>query len=157
MDGHQYLYDDSCHADHIRRSVIFSQPLQLERMCPEKNDLNVHVEDLKLRFPKKGYPEYLIKELVGKALRLTLSDDNNSKKVSSISLVVTYNPALKILPRVRRKNLQLLYVDKKVKKVFSPTPFVSIRSTRNIKSYLVRSKIYSLERKVGCEKCKSFA
>ena len=108
MDGHQYLYDDSCHADHIRRSVIFSQPLQLERMCPEKNDLNVHVEDLKLRFPKKGYPEYLIKELVGKALRLTLSDDNNSKKVSSISLVVAYNPAFKILPRVRRKSLQLL-------------------------------------------------
>ena len=54
-----------------------------------------------------------------------------------------------------RKNLQLLYADEQVKKVFSPAPFVSFRSPRNLKSYLVRSKIYPLERKVDSEKCKS--
>ena len=57
--------------------------------------------------------------------------------------------------RVIRKNLQLLYADEQVKKVFSPAPFVFFRITRNLKSYLVRSKIYPLERKVGSEKCKS--
>ena len=31
----------------------------------------------------------------------------------------------------------------------------SFRSRRNLKSYLVRSEIYPLERKVGSEKCKS--
>ena len=34
-------------------------------------------------------------------------------------------------------------------------PFVSFKSMRNLKSYLVRSKIYPLERKVGSEKCNS--
>ena len=68
---------------------------------------------------------------------------------------MTYNPAFKNLFQVIRKNLQLLYADEEVKKVFSPAPFVSFRSTRNLKSYLVRSKIYPLERKVGSEKCKS--
>ena len=43
----------------------------------------------------------------------------------------------------------------RLRKCFSPAPFVSFRSTRNLKSYLVRSKIYSLGRKVGSEKCKS--
>ena len=52
-----------------------------------------------------------------------------------------------------RKKLQLLYAGEEIKKVFSPAPFVSFRSTRNLKSYLVRSKIYPLERKVGSEKC----
>ena len=66
---------------------------------------------------------------------------------------MTYNPAFKNLFQVIGKNLQLLYADKEVKKVFSPAPFVSFRSTRNLKSYLVRSKIYPLERKVGSEKC----
>ena len=42
-----------------------------------------------------------------------------------------------------------------MKKVFSPAPFVSFRSKWNLKSYLVRSKIYHLEKKVGSEKCKS--
>ena len=68
---------------------------------------------------------------------------------------MTYNPTFKNLFQVIRKNLQLLYADKQVEKVFSPAPFISFRSMRNLKSYLVRSKIYPLERKVGSEKCKS--
>ena len=155
MDGHQYLHYDSCHADHIKRSIIFSQTLRLKRICSEKNDLNVHVEDLKTWFRKRGYPDFLIKEQVEKALRLTSRDENNSKEVNGVPLVVTYNPAFKNLVQVIRKNLQLLYADEEIKKVFSPAPFVSFRSTRNLKSYLVRSKIYPLERKVGSEKCKS--
>ena len=54
-----------------------------------------------------------------------------------------------------RKSLPLLYPDEQLKKVFSPAPFVSFRSTRNLKSYFVSSKTYPLERKVGSEKCKS--
>ena len=153
-DGHQYLYYDSCYADHIKRSIIFSQTLQLKTICSEKNDLNGHVEDLKTWFCKRGYPN-LIKEQVEKALRLTLSDKSNSKEVNSVPLVVTNNPAFKNLFQVIRKNPQLLYTDEEVKKVFSPAPFVSFRSARNLESYLVRSKIYPLERKVGSKKFKS--
>ena len=109
--------------------------------------LNVHIENRKSRFRKRGYPYYLIKEQVEKVLRLSPSDENNSKKVNEVPLVVTYNPAFKNLFQVIRKNLQLLYADEQVKKVFSPAPFVSFRSTRNLKSYLLRSKIYALERK----------
>ena len=75
--------------------------------------------------------------------------------MNGISLVVTYNPAFKSLSQVIRKNFQLLYLEEQVKKLFLPAPFVSLRSTRNLKSYLVKSKIYPVERKVGSEKCKS--
>ena len=115
----------------------------------------MRVEDLKTWFRKRGYPDFLNKEQVEKVLRLTSRDENNSKKVNGVPLVVTYNPAFKNLVQVIRKNLQLLYADEEIKKVFSPVPFVSFRSTRNLKSYLVRSKIYPLERKVGSKKCKS--
>ena len=117
-DGNQYLYYDSCHDDHIKRSIIFSQTLRLKRICFEKNDLNVHAEDLKTWFCKRGYPDYLIKEQVEKILRLTPSDENNSKEVNGVPLVVTYNPAFKNLLQVIRKNLQLLYAAKRPKKCF---------------------------------------
>ena len=39
MDGHQYFHYDSCHADHIKRSITFSQSLWLIRICSEKNGL----------------------------------------------------------------------------------------------------------------------
>ena len=54
-NGHQYLHHDSCHADQIKRSFIFTQTL-LKRTCSENNDVNVHVEDLKTWFCKRGYP-----------------------------------------------------------------------------------------------------
>ena len=50
-------------------------------------------------------------------------------------------------------NLQYLYSDQKVKKVFTPASFVPFRSARNLKGFLVRSKVYPLDRKVGSEKC----
>ena len=74
-------------------------------MFGEKNDLNVHVQDHKTWFCKRGDPDSLIKELVEKAPRLTPSDENNSKKVNGVSLVVTYNRAFKNLLEVIRKNL----------------------------------------------------
>ena len=52
MDGHQYL-PDSCHAEHIKRSIIFSQTLRLKRICSEKNDLDSNVENLKELFRKR--------------------------------------------------------------------------------------------------------
>ena len=83
-DGHQYLHYDSRHADHIKRSIIFSQTLRFKRICSEKNGLNVHVEDLKTWFRKRGYPDFLVKEQVEKALRLTSRDENNSKEVNGV-------------------------------------------------------------------------
>ena len=73
-NGHQYLHYDSCHVDHIKRSIKFSQTLRVKKICSEKSDPNVHVEDLKTWFRKRGYPDYLIKEQAEKALRLSPSD-----------------------------------------------------------------------------------
>ena len=47
-DGHRYLHYDSCHADHIKRSIIYSQTLRLKRIYSEKNDLHADVEDLQI-------------------------------------------------------------------------------------------------------------
>ena len=44
----------------------------------------MHVEDLKTWFRKRGNPDYLISEQVGKAIRLTPSDESNSKQVNGV-------------------------------------------------------------------------
>ena len=35
-DSHQCLHYDSCHAEHIKRSIIFSQTFQLKRFALKK-------------------------------------------------------------------------------------------------------------------------
>ena len=39
-DGNQYLHYDSCHTEHIKRSIVFNQTLRLKRACCEKRDLD---------------------------------------------------------------------------------------------------------------------
>ena len=60
MDGHKYLHYDFCNAEHIKRSIVFSQTLRLKRICSEKNYLDSNVENFKEWFRKRGYPEQLI-------------------------------------------------------------------------------------------------
>ena len=40
-----------------------------------------------------------------------------------------------------------------VKKTFTPSPMISFRSSRKIGTYIVRAKLYPLERTVGSYKC----
>ena len=98
----------------------------------------------------------MIKSQVTRAFQSARNNSaNNSmqEKETGISLVTTYHPRLKDLSSLIKRNLQYLYADQEVKKVFTPAPFVSFRSARNLKSFLVRSKVYPLDRKVGSEKC----
>ena len=48
MDIHQYyLHYDSCHVEHIKRSIVFSETLRLKKMWPKKCDLHSQVKNLK--------------------------------------------------------------------------------------------------------------
>ena len=68
--------------------------------------------------------------------------------------MVTYNPFLCHLGQTIRKNIFLLYQDEKVKRVFTPDPFVSFRTARTLRTHLVRAKAYPAEeRLVGSRKC----
>ena len=44
-------------------------------------------------------------------------------------------------------------LDKEIKKVFPVAPIVSFKSAQKLSSYLVRAKLYPLERTVGSFKC----
>ena len=154
--SHQYLHCDLCHAEHIKRSLSFSQILRLKRICSQKSDLNSHVKEFKNWFSKRGYPGRIISVQVNRALRSEANvkeRDRKHMKENGVPLVVTYNLNFKNLRILIRKNLQFLYADPETKRVFMPAPFVSFQSVRNLKSFLVRSKVYLLERKVGSAKC----
>ena len=99
-DSHQYLRYDSCHADHIKRSITFSQTLRLKRICSQKSDLDSHLKELKNWFSKRSYPAKVINEQVNRALRSeenVKEKDEENMKENSVPLVVTYNTNFKNL------------------------------------------------------------
>ena len=108
------LHYDSCHAEHIKRSIIFSQTLQLKKICSQKSDLDSHVKERKNWFSKRGYPVKVISEQVNRALRSeenVKEKDGQHMKENGVPLMFTYNPNFKNLSFLIRKNLQFLYAD----------------------------------------------
>ena len=152
-DGHHYLHYKSFHPEHIKNSISYSQALRLIRICSsEKDFFKGHVDRIKERFLARDYPENLINEQITKAV-FGKSQPCNKNSESGIPFVVTYHLKAKKLGKLIKDLLPFLYNDEEVQKVFSPPPMVSYRSARNIKDYIVRSKLYPIERNVGCGGC----
>ena len=72
-DCHQYLHSDSFHPDHMKRSSVYSQGLQMKRLCSDGQKLQKHLENLRNWFRERGYPGSLMmtscRGLKGKAER----------------------------------------------------------------------------------------
>ena len=89
-DDHQSLHYDLCHADHMKRLIIFSQKLRLKRLCSEKNDLNAHVEDLKIYgFVKGGILIILSRNRLKRPLGSLQMMKIIAKKMNGVPLIVT--------------------------------------------------------------------
>ena len=151
-DRHQYLHYASSHPEHTKRSVVFSQTLRISRLCSEENDFKNYRSQMKSWFLKRGYPEKLIENEMRK-VKFGKEGIKKAKGVKGIPFVVTYHPQLKNLGRIINQNIYLLNMNEETKKVFSPRPMVSFRSPRKTSSYLVRAKLYPLDRVVGSTKC----
>ena len=107
---------------------------------------------MKSWFLKCSYLEHLIDT---ETKMLSLSQEKKLKKSKSkgVPFVWTYHPSLNCLPKIIRDNTYLLYMNEEVENLFLPGPMVSFRGARRLSSYLVRSKLYPLHRKVGSKKC----
>ena len=107
-DSHQFLHYDYCHAEDIKKSIIYSQTLSWRRICSNRKNLKSHKEDLKGWFPRKGYPQRIGKERIVSGNFFLEHDTQQIKKENGIPLVVTYNLALKSLFTVLWKNFNIL-------------------------------------------------
>ena len=108
---------------------------------------------MKSWFLKRGYPERIIDYEIEKVNFRENKKKSGINKRKGVPFVVTYHPKLKNLSNIIKDNLYLLYMNDEVKKTFTPSPMISFRSSRKISSYIVRAKLYPLERTVGSSKC----
>ena len=111
---------------------------------------------MKSWFLKRGCPEWLINREMGKVRHSNLNRNRKRPiKSQGVPHVVTYHPLLKSFGNIIKKHLTILYMNEEVKNVFNPGPMISFRGARKLNSYLVRAKLYPLERSVGSFKCRN--
>ena len=72
-----------------------------------------------------------------------------------VQLVVTHYPSCESLSFLIHENLKLLNVDSEIKGAFTSVALISFWSATNLKNVWVTSKVYSIKKKLGSEKCNS--
>ena len=92
------------------------------QICSEKYDFLNDLEKISVR----RYPKDLIEAEMKKVK--FMSKNRNSKRgksLKAVPFVMIYHPKLKSVNKVVLKYLDLLYMDKKVKSVFTPKLMIS--------------------------------
>ena len=109
---------------------------------------------MKSWFSESRYPSDLVGSETEK-VKFTpkLNNRNRGKYIKGVSFALTYHRKLKSLNKILTKNLYLLYIDKELKKVFTPKPMVSFRLARKLSNYLMRANMHPIKRTVVCKRC----
>ena len=138
-------------------SSVYNQGLRIQRLCPDSYNFQKHLENLKNWFCKRGYPGVLIDEQFQRVKAQSrgelLRAKGIEKKILGIPFVVTYYPQLKNISKIIKKHIKHRYADPEFRYAFTSFPFVPFGSALNLKSHLVRSKLYPQERKIDSTKC----
>ena len=108
---------------------------------------------MKSWFFYRDYPKTLLDTEVSKVKFLNSSGDKKKTKANGILLVITDHTLLKDFGKVINKHLHLLHMNDGVKKAFTTVPMMSFQGERKLSSYLVRAKLFPIERSAGSFKC----
>ena len=108
---------------------------------------------MKSWFSERGYSKQVIDSQMGKVKFGERLKAGSKQTGFGVSFVITYHSMFKKIAQFMQKLEHLLYQDEYVKQVFTPLAMVSYRSPRKLSSYLVRAKLYRLERKRRFYKC----
>ena len=109
---------------------------------------------MKSWFSQRGYPQKVIETETSKVKFSGQRVFHRKKVEKGVPLVVTYHPLLKSIGKIIYDKFYLLYMNEELKHLFRPGPMDSFRSSRKISSYLIRAKLYLVERLVGSFNCK---
>ena len=139
-DTHQLLHRTSCHPNHTKKGIPYSQALRMRRICSEDRFFENRVADLKTWLLDRGYTEGDIDEQVDRVKGLDrvslLSRQQQPKDDTRIPLVFTYHPALHRVYEVLRQSQNILLVDTEHRNLFKDKIFISFRKAKSLKDNL---------------------
>ena len=132
-DRQQFLHYISSHPDHTKRSIIYSQALRISRICSNKSDFLKHLESMKSWYEVRGYPNKSVEQEMEKVKLLKKGNMVRQRDPrKGVTVVLTYHTLFKSMGKIINKNLNLLYMDNEVEKLFTPKPMTSFRNARKI-------------------------
>ncbi|KAJ8030076.1 hypothetical protein HOLleu_29652 [Holothuria leucospilota] len=145
-DTHQYLSSLSCHPNHIKRSIAFSQSLRILRICSDPSTARLRCNELCDFLVRRGYNRKKVSCQIDRAFKSfysksTIPPSVEGEKPRRIYFTVQYHPGLPDIKGTLTKYLPLLHLSSRMREAVPEPPIVSFRQPSNLKNLLVRAKV----------------
>ena len=141
---HQYVHAKSCHCSSIKRAIPYGQAVRIKRICSDKNVLNERLTQLEIWLLKRGYLQENVRPEIER-VNLTSREDllkKSEKNVDeSVTLVLTFHPALNCVYEILRKAQCHVLKSNRLSRVLPSPPRVAFCNTKSLKDRLVRSNV----------------
>ena len=135
-NSHQYLHATSCHRSIYKKLIPYSQAIRMKWICLNEVDLQWKLLDLESCLTDRGYKSEIIRPEIQK---VNLIDRNNLLKKrpkhqeDSITLVLTFHPALNIVFDVLKRARQHVQKSLELKVVLLKAPRIAFGNPKTLR------------------------
>ena len=145
-DANNYLLYDSCHPQHCKDSLPYSQFLRIRRLCSNMTDFDKKVIDMGKHFLRRGYPQSIVENAAIKARRqnrdtLIHPMPKPVKDEQKTFLITTYHPHFPEVRKIIESNWDMLAKSICTKQLHDRRFTSGFRRLPNIKDTLVNAKV----------------
>ena len=143
-NSHQHLHATSCHRSIYKKPIPYVQAIRMERICSNEVDLQRKLLDLESWLTDRGYKSEIIRPEIQKVNlidRTNLLKKRPKHQEDSITLVLTFHPALNTVFDVLKKAHWHVQKSHVLKAVLPKPPRIAFRNPKALRDKLVRSKL----------------
>ena len=145
-DRVQYLLPTSCHPPHCADNIPYSLALRIIRICTDESERDLRLSELKEMLISRQYKRGLCDAAIEKALAVprheALKKVIRKKDNDRVVLAIRYHPKLPSATEIVGKHYRtMINSDPYLKEVFKKPPMIAYRRPKNLRDYLVRSKV----------------
>ena len=141
-DTHQYLQAESCHPNHIKKSIPYSQALRILRICSDLDTAKERCDTLTSNLTKRGYDKKKVQAEVNRAIQnYTNPPPPRENSGRRLFFTTDYHPALPDIKGILTSFLPVLHQSEKMKEVMPSPPTMSFRQPGSLKKSLCRAKL----------------
>ena len=142
-DTHQYLLNTSCHPNHTKRSIPYSQALSIFRICSNLTTANMRCEELTKFLVNRGHGLKAVTEQINRA-RTKFQNPVPKPILDSLHNVfftVTFHPGLPDIKSILCNYFALLHKSPKMRLAVPNVPILSFKQSASLGKMLCRAKV----------------